>query len=397
MDDNQDWIMTIYEELKNEKSINEGYVKVYELFKNDELDIILSSIHALFVTQLRTLNAYLPTRDFSKHFHASESRDFISVLDKIHQIEENSKGHSIEITLTQKWSNAVKQFDSFMMKSGGSEIPSNTPKMELPLTTPIFESKDIISLQRGNHTKSGRLRQIGEGSYAITYKYKDPEYGKFFVLKRAKKELNEKERQRFKNEFKFLSSCNSPYIVKVYKLTETANILECTMEYLEYDLYHFIKKHPNLPKRTRYSICKQFIRSIEYVHSKGQLHRDISLCNVLLKKYEGIVVAKLSDFGLSKSTSYSTLTSIDGSIKGSININDPDLKRVGFSNYSLKHEIYAMTCLIYFVMMGRENISNRKGINSTIEDFIDAGTNPDINKRIENVAQLKDRFYSVKW
>ena len=48
-------------------------------------------------------------------------------------------------------------------------------------------------------------------------------------------------------------------------------------------------------------------------------------------------------------------------------------------------------------MMGRENISNRKGINSTIEDFIDAGTNPDINKRIENVAQLKDRFYSVKW
>lgn len=86
MDDNQDWIMTIYEELKNEKSINEGYVKVYELFNNDELDIILSSIHALFVTQLRTLNAYLPTRDFSKHFHASESRDFISVLDKIHQI-----------------------------------------------------------------------------------------------------------------------------------------------------------------------------------------------------------------------------------------------------------------------------------------------------------------------
>ncbi|RXA74149.1 protein kinase family protein, partial [Pediococcus acidilactici] len=115
------------------------------------------------------------------------------------------------------------------------------------------------------------------------------------------------------------------------------------------------------------------------------------------KKDEGIVVAKLSDFGLSKSTSYSTLTSIDSSIKGSININDPDLKRVGFSNYSLKHEIYAMTCLIYFVMMGRENISNRKGINSTIEDFIDAGTNPDINKRIENVAQLKDRFYSVKW
>jgi len=45
------------------------------------------------------------------------------------------------------------------------------------------------------------LKFIGEGSYANVYKYKDPFYKNFFVVKRAKDNLNAKEIERFQREF----------------------------------------------------------------------------------------------------------------------------------------------------------------------------------------------------
>jgi eukaryotic-like serine/threonine-protein kinase len=50
---------------------------------------------------------------------------------------------------------------------------------------------------------------------------------------------------------------------------------------------------------TRKRVALQFLYGLNYLHSKGHLHRDVSYGNVLVKRYDGVaVVVKLSDFGL---------------------------------------------------------------------------------------------------
>lgn len=120
-----------------------------------------------------------------------------------------------------------------------------------------------------------------------------------------------------------------------------------------------------------------------YIHSKGILHRDISLTNVFIKHYDDTDVVKIGDFGLVKIPN-STLTSLQSEIKGSLN--DSDLVNVGFANYAMCHETFALTRLCYFILTGRTNISKQK--DGAIKRFWDKGTNPDKTKRFQAVEEI---------
>lgn len=63
------------------------------------------------------------------------------------------------------------------------------------------------------------------------YKYKDTFYNRPFILKRAKKELTDKEVARFKREFDVMNDLSSPYILEVYCYNPDKN--EYIMEYIE--------------------------------------------------------------------------------------------------------------------------------------------------------------------
>lgn len=40
----------------------------------------------------------------------------------------------------------------------------------------------------------------------------------------------------------------------------------------------------------RINIVNQLFKAFSYIHRKGYLHRDISLTNILLKKYDDIMI-----------------------------------------------------------------------------------------------------------
>jgi hypothetical protein len=82
------------------------------------------------------------------------------------------------------------------------------------------------------------------------------------------------------------------------------------------------------------------------------LHRDISLQNVLLKAYEsGVVLVKLSDFGLVKDPS-STFTRTRTEMRGTIR--DPLLH--DFRQYGVPNEIYAVGWVLSYIFTGRESL-----------------------------------------
>ena len=79
---------------------------------------------------------------------------------------------------------------------------------------------------------------------------------------------------------------------------------------------------------------------------------DVSPRNTLVNVYDDAIIVKISDFGLVKIPE-SDLTSESTELKGSMN--DPALKVTGFSNYELRHELYAITLLFVFVLTGKCN------------------------------------------
>lgn len=108
----------------------------------------------------------------------------------------------------------------------------------------------------------------------------------------------------------------------------------------------------------------------------------------MLVHYEdGNSMVKLSDFGLVKEPD-STLTSIDSEIKGSLN--DSNLRVIGFSNFSIVYETYALTLVILFVMTGLQNIDRIR--DDKIKQFVLKGLAPDTRNRYQNVDDLKAAF-----
>ena len=80
----------------------------------------------------------------------------------------------------------------------------------------------------------------------------------------------------------------------------------------------------------------------------------------------------------------SSLTSTYSEIKGSLN--DPDLINVGFSNYNMRHETFALTRLCFYILTGRTNITKQK--DGMIKQFWNKGTSSNPKERFQNVREL---------
>ena len=226
-------------------------------------------------------------------------------------------------------------------------------------------------------------KPLGEGSYAKVFRYTDPFYNKDFVLKKAKNDLNAKELERFKREFEQMQALHSPYIVEVYSYFPDSN--EYTMELMDCTLYDYISKNnAALSLEKRKAIIFQLLRAYKYLHSKSVFHRDVSPRNALLNLYDDVVVVKISDFGLVKIVD-SELTSENSELKGSLN--DPALKVQGFGNYELRHELYAITLLLVYVLTGKLNWAKVK--EEPIRQFMLKGTDADMDKRFQTLEELQ--------
>ncbi len=288
---------------------------------------------------------------------------------------------------SKDWEGALDKINEFLKRDGFEIYESDN-----------ISGRQIFQYRRYSETKikletpidkSVNLHLIGEGSYALVYYYKDEFYDKKIVLKRAKKDLSAKELERFKIEFDELKSFKSPYIIDVYSYN--CDKKEYTMEYMDFNLYNFIKQNNDkLTMIERKGYVYQIIKAFKYIHSKGRLHRDINPKNILIKIYDEVQVVKISDFGLIKREE-STLTTVNTEFKGWFN--DPNLRVIGFDKYSMCHEIYALTMTIYYLMTGKTNTAKIEDKN--LQEFVKKGMNSDCSKRYKDVEELLKDFRKI--
>lgn len=370
------------EDIQIEKALR--LEELYNDIDNPKLRIIFATLHQEF----NRLISFMYNKT-NGHFNADESRALDYYINFFEDTKYTLKDTMYSFDLNEDYKKFLNECTKFLSLSGGSTIPADLNRIRIIDYEPIFFLRRSIKVNRNSEDKRFNIKLIGSGSYAQVFKYHDDFYDIDVIIKKADKNLNEKEIERFKKEYSIMKSMNSPYILKVYRYEENNN--EYYAEFVDETLYDYIiRNNSKISIEKRKNIAYQIFKAFSYIHSKELLHRDISLTNVLIKHYDNSDIIKISDFGLVKEKD-SNLTTTESDIKGSLN--DSNLSVIGFKNYSMEYETYALTRLILFVMTGKTNLEKIKDNN--IRNFVLKGTNGDVNKRYKSINEMVVDFNKI--
>jgi eukaryotic-like serine/threonine-protein kinase len=353
-----------------------------DFYKQQYDNEYLIGIFSLFHSNLNDLFTFMnsKSRGYGGHFNAEESRRLIDIIEQIRILEKTLKDkNSFEVD--KYYLDVITLCKTFLTPNYGSEIPEDFSTIEIIENRAVFTRPESTTIKSVNQSHIISMHQIGGGSYGTVFRYTDPHYGNDYAIKRAKNNLEADELERFKNEYYDLKSLDSPFIIKGYNYNSAKN--EYTLELADQTLEKYMRYNNNiLTLEKRKNLIHQLLHAFDYIHKKGILHRDISYQNILIKKHDdGYVTIKVSDFGLVKRPE-SSLTRDGTKTKGAIN-DYSYLDVVGFKNYEVRHETYALAKVIYYVLTGKQNNYSQEE-NPTLRKFI-----------MKAIGNKEDRFTSV--
>lgn len=315
----------------------------------------------------------------TRHYWADNSRDLLALINEISVELHLIKRSGIEVELADPYQEVLDRCRPWLSQSGGSTVPEDFQAIEVISYEPVFvHAAQSVKLEKQQTPVA--LRMVGSGSYAHVYSYVDPDYGIRFAIKRAKKDLEKRDLDRFKKEFEIMKALRFPYVVQVFLYNEKLN--EYRMEYCDTTLRaHISKNNATMSFAARKRIALQLLYGINYLHLNGLLHRDISLQNVLLKVFAmGAVLVKLSDFGLAKDQ-FNDFTRTQTEMKGTIR--DPMLS--SFKDYAVVNELYSIAHVLAYIFTGKESLPSTAG---AVGQIIHKCADNDVSQRYQTVAEL---------
>ena len=177
-----------------------------------------------------------------------------------------------------------------------------------PLSEPLesYEVQDASKLVGRTIEKKYRIEEmIGRGGMGAVFRAINTRIGKSVAIKvllRGYEKGSESER-RFRREARVAGSLGHPNIVEVFDLGHLDDGAPFqVMELLEgQTLADRIRIEGALPVDEVLDVAEEVLSALEAAHDRGIVHRDLKPDNVFLLERQGVVTAKLLDFGVSKS------------------------------------------------------------------------------------------------
>ena len=195
------------------------------------------------------------------------------------------------------------------------------------------------------------IEKIGNGGMATVYKATDKVLKRNVAVKILRDEFTTDDEfiKRFEVEAQSAARLTHPNIVSIYDVGVDGNLYYIVMELIQGKTLKeiIVKEKGPLPWKWSINVSIQIASALEMAHRNNIIHRDIKPHNIIITE-DG--VAKVTDFGIAKAVSNSTITAF-GTTIGSVHYFSPEHARGGFTD--AKSDLYSLGVVMYEMVSGR--------------------------------------------
>lgn len=224
------------------------------------------------------------------------------------------------------------------------------------------------------------LEKTGVGGMATVYVARDLILNRKVAVKVLKEEFitDEEFVRRFNTEAQAAASLSHANIVSIYDVGNENNIYYIVMELVRgKTLKQIITEEGAIPWKWAVNIASQIASALETAHRNNIVHRDIKPHNIIITE-DGI--AKVTDFGIAKAVSNSTITAF-GTTIGSVHYFSPEQAKGGYTD--AKSDIYSLGVVMYEMLTGKVPFDADTSVSVALKHMQEAPIEPiEINENI---------------
>ena len=195
------------------------------------------------------------------------------------------------------------------------------------------------------------VEKIGNGGMATVYKAVDKVLKRNVAVKILRDEFTTDEEfiKRFEVEAQSAARLTHPNIVSIYDVGVEDSLHYIVMELIQGKTLKeiIVEERGPLPWKWSVNVAIQIASALETAHKNNIIHRDIKPHNIIITE-DGI--AKVTDFGIAKAVSNSTITAF-GTTIGSVHYFSPEHARGGFTD--AKSDLYSLGVVMYEMVTGK--------------------------------------------
>ena len=195
------------------------------------------------------------------------------------------------------------------------------------------------------------IEKVGNGGMATVYKATDLVLKRYVAVKVLRDEFTTDEEfiKRFETEAQSAARLVHANIVSIFDVGVDNGIYYIVMELIQGKTLKeiIVEERGPLPWKWSVNVAIQIASALEMAHRNNIIHRDIKPHNIIITE-DG--VAKVTDFGIAKAVSNSTITAF-GTTIGSVHYFSPEHARGGYTDD--KSDIYSLGVVMYEMVTGK--------------------------------------------
>ncbi len=266
---------------------------------------------------------------------------------------------AVKSGVPQEQADAIAQYASKLVEKYQNEADQKLVAAPAPKPTQPAGSNEVVPGYKF-------MKKLGVGGTATVFLAESAKYAPQVAVKilHPKKAADEKQKERFLREARLLTEFGHPNIVKGYDYGVHNNLHYFAMEYVNgVTVQDMLDKSGAIEESRALEIIVEVARGLDYMHSKGYVHKDIKPGNIMITS-DGRV--KLCDLGfanvMTTGPDVDRMAETDKEMQaqqpaddeltvGTVQFMSPEQAQ-GKRDLDIRSDIYSLGATLFYMVMG---------------------------------------------